>query len=537
MAKSSPIEGFCRRALFCALLVGALTGAARASELPDFGLDLPKHGIPDRVSLQQKILPGTKITYAQLDGPGCIRHLWVTPTRWFDGNRQTVIRIFFDDAKTPNVEAPVGDFFGVMLGREYYDINNAFQSVKAWAGYNCYFAMPFAKNARIEFEAGPVGNQLFLQCDWTRYPGQEMKERQRFCAQWRRESPAASYGRDYLMLDADGPGRLVGFSFGMRLLDNEDRWSHGGADNIYIDGEGEVPAYVRGIGGEDTFGASYGGVMHPVDSHLYEGVPYYAYEDTGEPKPAQRVVGYRFYGSAGIEFQRSIHLRFGSMQNDLCSTVYWYQEGAPRRFVRLPDWPQLLTGGTGAYWTPKEQVRTIVPPSDVDLPLPNSGTWQLAGVFENAGGEGIRNAVAAEANPERVKWFPYAAVHGFVDFNHLFRLREFGVGRFYEDKVAVARTVVRAKRDMEAEFRVAWDDELILRVNDEAPVALGAQTAFRPQARHIRLHEGANQIIVKQSNTRGSNHGGWAFNLRITDPDGNTLIPNASDGSPPPKQN
>ena len=34
------------------------------------------------------------------------------------------------------------------------------------------------------------------------------------------------------MLDAEGPGQLIGFVYGVRLIDNTDRWSHGGADNI-----------------------------------------------------------------------------------------------------------------------------------------------------------------------------------------------------------------------------------------------------------------------------------------------------------------
>ena len=33
------------------------------------------------------------------------------------------------------------------------------------------------------------------------------------------------------MLDADGPGQLVGFVYGVRLIDQTDRWSHGGDNN------------------------------------------------------------------------------------------------------------------------------------------------------------------------------------------------------------------------------------------------------------------------------------------------------------------
>jgi hypothetical protein len=50
---------------------------------------------------------------ADLDGPGCIRRIWVT-----GGNigRDVVMRMTFDGATVPHVEAPLPDFFGVMLG-------------------------------------------------------------------------------------------------------------------------------------------------------------------------------------------------------------------------------------------------------------------------------------------------------------------------------------------------------------------------------------------------------------------------------------
>ena len=37
-------------------------------------------------------------------------------------------------------------------------------------------------------------------------------------------------GEEYLMLDAVGRGRLLGFVLGVRLYDDVDRWSHGGAE-------------------------------------------------------------------------------------------------------------------------------------------------------------------------------------------------------------------------------------------------------------------------------------------------------------------
>lgn len=204
-------------------------------------LQLPENAVSDRVSFQRRLEAHEKYICADLESPGCIRHIKIVyerPRRLPMANRKVIIRIYFDDESIPYVESPLGDFFGVMHGEPFYPINTHFLSIKTENGYNCYFPMPFAKSARLEFEAGDEGGTVYLEVDWHRYPGQAIQEPRRFCARWRREMPTQRYGDEFLMLDADGPGQLIGFVYGVRLIDDVDRWSHGGADNIYIDGEG-----------------------------------------------------------------------------------------------------------------------------------------------------------------------------------------------------------------------------------------------------------------------------------------------------------
>ena len=56
------------------------------------------------------INPNETFTIAEIDGSGAIQHIWMTPT----GNWQfSVIRFYWDDEKTPSVEAPIGAFFGM----------------------------------------------------------------------------------------------------------------------------------------------------------------------------------------------------------------------------------------------------------------------------------------------------------------------------------------------------------------------------------------------------------------------------------------
>ena len=509
-------------------------------------LNLPGVAVSDRVSLSRRIKAGERTTMASLDGPGCIRRLWVTDGRRGNG-RQVVIRIYFDDEPVPHVEAPFGDFFGVMHGLPWYPINTPHLSAQNYSGYNCWFDMPFARSARIEMDRGAGDTPIFLFVDWHRFPGQKLEEPRRFCARWRREAPAESYGQDFLLLDADGPGRLVGFVYGVRLYDDTDRWSHGGADNIYIDGDGEHPAYLRGIGGEDTFGTSYGGALHTPETHLYTGMPYYTHADVGQARPAQRLVGYRFFDRDTIEFRKSIHVRFGSMRNDICATSYWYQEGPVRPFFEMPDWPLLQ---------PAERFEPPwgeLPKGTCDLPLPDSGSWWVCGPFWNRGNRAMEADLPAETefDPEAAldgghdedspwltegsrelgrdvaRWQRRAALRGFVDFNHVFRPHISGTPGNSGESAAVARCVLEVEEETAANIRLTWDDRLVLRVNGGDPIDLGHHDAFRSRTVPVDLRKGRNTIVLKLSNTVGSNYGGWAFAFCVTLPDGSVVLPRA----------
>ena len=568
-----------RLAMTLAIVLIVVLGSPglQAQVIDPFGLELPANPVPDHVTSVGGMAPHETKNFAQLDGPGCIRRIWFVQDRPFAPdrllshakgsgipgggkplqNRKMILRIYFDGAVTPQVEAPVGDFFGVMHGQDFYEINTPLISVKAANGYTSFFAMPFAKSARFEFVNGPDSSAVHLQIDWHRYPDQEMKESRRFCAQWRREMPATSYGDDYMILDAQGSGNLVGFFYGVRLIDNVDRWSHGGAENIYIDGQGQHPAFLRGLGGEDTFGTSFGGVQHAPESHLYDGLPYYTVEDVGEARGAQRLVGYRLYLPDPIRFKESIRFQFGTMANDICSTVYWYQTGERRPYVKLPDWPDLLPGA-------------IVQRSDIDIPLPDGGTWGLSGLLDNRDGAAIQQALGrggqrlppgqwtddlsktdstqwllkslvgtgdaaalqqalAQRGSERQKRSPgqrvaQSAWHGFVDFSRVHRTTLASKVTTH-GRAAEAVTELAVEAAMEAEIRLTWDDHLVMRVNSDEPIDMGEHQHFRSSTRTVRLKPGRNSISILLSNEVGTNFGGWAFAFRATAPDGSVIMP------------
>ena len=95
---------------------------------------------------------GETITLADIEGPGIIRHIWMTvPDKTAAGSfvmRDLVLRFYWDDEETPSVECPVGDFFCNGFG-ERAIVNSMPICVNPTGGMNCYFEMPFRKHAKV----------------------------------------------------------------------------------------------------------------------------------------------------------------------------------------------------------------------------------------------------------------------------------------------------------------------------------------------------------------------------------------------------
>src|SRR5581483_6775574 len=101
-----------------------------------------------------KISPSVKIqakqifTLAEIQGPGAIQHIWMTPTgHW----RFSILRIYWDGEAQPSVEVPVGDFFACGWGR-YAQISSLAVCVNPGSGLNSYWQMPFRKSCRMTVE-------------------------------------------------------------------------------------------------------------------------------------------------------------------------------------------------------------------------------------------------------------------------------------------------------------------------------------------------------------------------------------------------
>src|ERR1700745_786845 len=67
----------------------------------------------------KRIMPGETLVMADLAGPGVVNPIWVTVAdNEYAWPRLVRLRVYYDGKKTPSVDVPLGDFFGVGHGYE-----------------------------------------------------------------------------------------------------------------------------------------------------------------------------------------------------------------------------------------------------------------------------------------------------------------------------------------------------------------------------------------------------------------------------------
>jgi len=283
--------------------------------------------------------PGETRTLADLKGPGQINHIWMTISSDEPAFlRRMVLRIYWDGEKTPSVEAPVGDFFG--LGHaQYYQYDCAVFSIGDRMGLNCYWPMPFARSARVTItNEGTKGVGVYFYVDWVRKakadPGLGY-----FHAQYRQFNPPPR-GRDMTFLEARGKGLFVGCNYTVFATTGD--WWGEGDDKFYIDDQGLT---LKGTGTEDYFCGGWGFPTGPY-AHLYTGVPL-----NGMNRDQEITNCYRYHLADPIPFARSLRFdmehkgagivdgkQVGYMERfDFISEVsYWYQAEPHAAFPTLP---------------------------------------------------------------------------------------------------------------------------------------------------------------------------------------------------------
>jgi hypothetical protein len=317
----------------------------------------------------RQIAPGQTFTVLDTAGPGMVSHIWFTIADDEPYNlKRIVLRMYWDDEKTPSVETPIGDFFGLGLG-SYHNWQSEMLSVGSDQALNCFFPMPFRHHARITVtnEGKQPIESLYYNIDYRIYPHPLAADTVYFHAQYRQAQPNHGWttnwslnsdalvnnkanldGKDnYVWMDATGHGQYVGVT--MSVLQNQDGWWGEGDDMFFIDGAARPS--IAGTGSEDYFLGAWNFGGKPFSYQLY-GAPVVGAELAGG-----RSSVYRFHLDSPIPFSKSFkatieHGHANHRSDNYYSVAYWYQAEPHAPFPPLPDVEQRIpklqmVGGPG----------------------------------------------------------------------------------------------------------------------------------------------------------------------------------------------
>lgn len=116
--------------------------------------------LPAKTDLKS-VSVGQTLKLADYKGPGVIRQLAVALPKATDADlHRMVLRGYFDGHKTPDIEAPVSDFFGNAYGRKPF--RTLLLGQGADGSFEADFPMPFARSARFTLENGTGAAQPIL---------------------------------------------------------------------------------------------------------------------------------------------------------------------------------------------------------------------------------------------------------------------------------------------------------------------------------------------------------------------------------------
>jgi hypothetical protein len=362
----------------------------------------------------KRILPGETLVMADLKGAGLITHIWLTVADGeFAWPRLLRLRVYYDGHKTPSVDAPLGDFFGVGHGSERNLESYMVRDSSQGRARNSYWPMPYRKSCRIT--ATNEGNRLvamfYYHVDYRTYPSLP-EDIGYFHAYYRQERPARM-GRNYTFLDIKGQGHYVGTV--MSVVQTQVSWFGEGDDLFYVDGAKKPQ--ILGTGSEDYFNDAWG---LRDSTGLWTGTPI-----TEGEKLGSRLSAYRWHVPDPIPFKTSLwagiehagwtatpdgSVRSGFEQRpDFFSSVaFWYQKGVNEGLPEPPFGYDRLPFGNATQLNVENAIQDVSsqlgkarvlkevdwekdllyfegegPGAVIDLPIdiPESGQYELIGLL------------------------------------------------------------------------------------------------------------------------------------------------------------
>ena len=281
--------------------------------------DDPKEALPTVTKLHGAfgLKPGEVKAFTRIRGAGEVTALRmkVSPaTR--SSLRQTVLRVYWDGAKKPGIEAPVGDFFGIGFGDQRY---KSLPGAMTEDGYVCYWPMPFGRQAR--FELANLGTQPLPQVVWSLDYNRVKRPLPNvgyFHAQWHRQTTVT--GEHFHILQTTGRGLYVGEhtdmqgDHGIGFLEGDEKLTTDDDTFPSIHGTGTEDFYTGGwYFDEGTFSLAYHGCTVKSDEF-------------------SRISAYRYQIQDCVPFQRTlkVDIEHGGTNDypgaDYACVAFWYQD-------------------------------------------------------------------------------------------------------------------------------------------------------------------------------------------------------------------
>jgi len=263
------------------------------------------------------------------EGPRIIRALEL---RSADTTRtlQARLRVFWDGADSPAIDAPLGLFFGQAPGTA------PFRSLLLGdTGDELYtfFPMPYAREARVAVEsADPVTFSFTIVSEHADFASHRYGY---FHALYIEELPT-ELGLHYPWLNIDGSGHFAGLVLATEGRQSEPIWLEGD-DKFIADDE----LVIHGTGSEDYFNCGWYAVPSRLDhagAFPQHGFP--VYDRKGD---ISRAVAYRWHLTDPVVFKRSLNARIEhGPQNDIAAdyrSVTFYYHADPEQQLSKADIP------------------------------------------------------------------------------------------------------------------------------------------------------------------------------------------------------
>jgi len=298
--------------------------------------------------------PGETKVLADIRGPGCITHLWMTQA---DHYRECLLRFTWDDAKHPSIVCPLGDFFGLGHGLVnsyqslYFSVSTAANNqFNQGCALNGYLPMPFRRSARVELiNESKEHHRQYFYVDYETYDEPLPDDTGYLHAEFRRENPFGGWGHEisvntpqanivnkertawnnnYVILETKGRGHYLGCN--LSVTNFQGTWWGEGDDMIWVDGY-KWPPDLHGTGSEDFLNQAWG--MQP-NAFLRNGSSIYE-DHTGGYQTS-----YIFHPENPVRFRKDIkvtieHGHGNHLCNEVSSVAYWYAD-KPGRVAKPP---------------------------------------------------------------------------------------------------------------------------------------------------------------------------------------------------------